>query len=194
MHIPGLEYVEAYLDAAAEQHLIAALDAAEWLTSLSRRVQHYGYRYDYEARSVSPESYLGPLPPWLATLADRLQVEGRFSVRPDQVIINEYQPGQGISAHVDCVPCFTETIASLTLGAGCVMQFVPTAKLRARSSDLPKSVAQWLAPRSLVVLKDVARYDWKHAIPARQSDIVDEVRIPRGRRLSLTFRKVIEPS
>lgn len=37
----------------------------------------------------------------------RLQQAGLFADTPDQVIINEYQPGQGISAHIDCVTSAT---------------------------------------------------------------------------------------
>jgi alkylated DNA repair dioxygenase AlkB len=41
----------------------------------------------------------------------------------DQAIINEYQPGQGISPHVDCVPCFGPVVAAISLGSDCVMDF-----------------------------------------------------------------------
>jgi hypothetical protein len=36
-----------------------------------------------------------------------------------------------------------------------------------------------------------ARYEWTHEIPTRRSDAIDGERLPRGRRISLTFRKVI---
>jgi len=39
------------------------------------------------------------------------------------MIANEYLPGQGISAHVDCVPCFSDRIASLSLLSPCEMVF-----------------------------------------------------------------------
>src|SRR5262245_18798831 len=116
--IPGLIYVPEYLNADREQDLIEVIDRQPWLTELKRRVQHYGYRYDYKARQVLPEMYLGPLPDWLQSLADDLHASGRLPHLADQVIINEYQPGQGIAAHVDCVPCFADGIASLSLGSG----------------------------------------------------------------------------
>jgi len=86
-------------------------------------VQHYGWRYDYKARSVTNDLRIGALPDWLQSYAIRLQQAGYFPETPDQVIINEYHAGQGISAHIDCVPCFTDTIASLSLGSPCVMDF-----------------------------------------------------------------------
>lgn len=44
-----------------------------------------------------------------------------------------------------------------------------------------------LEPRSLVMLYGEARYNWKHAIPARTRD----GEVERGRRVSLTLRKVV---
>jgi alkylated DNA repair dioxygenase AlkB len=49
----------------------------------------------------------------------------------------------------------------------------------------------FLARRSLVVLSGEARYDWRHAIPGRKSDTQEGRMVPRGRRLSLTFRNVL---
>lgn len=80
------------------------IDAAPWRTDLKRRVQHCGYRYDYKARQARREDYLGPLPELFQQLAERLTAEGHFQTVPDQVIVNEYQPGQGISAHIDGQP------------------------------------------------------------------------------------------
>jgi alkylated DNA repair dioxygenase AlkB len=47
-----------------------------------------------------------------------------------------------------------------------------------------------LQPRSLLVLRGPARYNWRHGIPRRHSDIIDGRRVPRGRRVSMTFRTV----
>jgi hypothetical protein len=48
----------------SEEHcsLLAAIDVQSWLTDISRRVQHYGYHYDYEARKVDPGTYVAPFP------------------------------------------------------------------------------------------------------------------------------------
>lgn len=181
--VPGLTYVPDFILPNDEQALIAFVDGRTWLTDLKRRVQHYGYKYDYKARAVTSESALGSLPDQLQKLAIRLAQEEIFPEPPDQVIVNEYQPGQGISAHIDCVPCFTETIVSLSLLSGCSMT------LKAAKTGVTR--VQYLRPRSLLVLKGESRYEWQHAIAARKSDMVDGGREPRSRRLSLTFRKVI---
>lgn len=159
------------------------LSGEPWLNDLQRRVQHYGYRYDYRARAVDRDMYLGALPSWSQPLARRLQSDGVFSKLPDQLIVNEYEPGQGISAHIDCVPCFGPVIASLSLGSTCQMEL--------SRNDISMTII--LRPRSLLVLAGDARAHWRHAIRARRSDLIDGARIPRTRRVSLTFRTVRIP-
>ena len=183
IHIPGLEYILDYISAPEHQKLIEIIDIQPWLNDLKRRVQHYGYKYDYKARAIDQSMYLGSLPDWLQGLADKLHQDGIFPDIPDQVIVNQYLPGQGISAHIDCVPCFGETIVSLSLGSAAMMQLT-----RPRTNERQEI---YLEPCSLIALSGPARYDWQHAIPARKSDIIDGVKISRGRRVSLTFRKTI---
>lgn len=181
--INGLCYIPSFITASEEQALLQKIDAQSWLADLKRRVQHYGWKYDYTARRVDETMRLGALPDWLMELCHRLQQDGHFPKLPDQVIINEYQPGQGIAPHIDCVPCFEETIASLSLGSACVMEFTPT--------DSGEKIFHLLEPRSLLLFSGDARFQWKHGIAARKRDKHDGQIIPRGRRVSLTFRNVI---
>lgn len=181
--IPGMHYLPHFIDADTEAALLTTSDQQPWLHDLKRRVQHYGWRYDYKARGITQDLRIGPIPDWLAGLCERLSAEGIFPHTPDQVIINEYQPGQGISAHVDCVPCFGDTVAALSLGSVCVMDFTHPPTIEKQS--------HLLEPRSLLVLSGDARYHWQHAIPARKSDKWHNQSISRARRVSLTFRTVL---
>jgi alkylated DNA repair dioxygenase AlkB len=181
--IPGLRYVTDYLDEAREDALIQTIDQQPWLSELRHRVQHHGYKYDYKRRKVTPEMYLGPLPAWLVPLCQELKDRGLMPRVADQVIINEYEPGQGIAPHIDCRDCFDDTIASLSLGSSCVMQFV---RLKTQ-----KTVPVFLGRRSLVVLSGEARHVWRHGIPPRKSDPFEGRVVARGRRLSITFRNVL---
>ena len=147
--VPGLAYVADYLSPDEHDRLVATVDRQPWLTGLRRRVQHYGYRYDYKARKVARDFYLGPLPGWAAEIALRLHREGWFPTPPDQLIVNEYRPGQGISRHVDCVPCFGPTVVSLSLGSTCVMELA--------EAKTKRKVPLFLAPRSAIVLGEAAR-------------------------------------
>jgi alkylated DNA repair dioxygenase AlkB len=182
MDVPGLKYVAGFVAEPDEPKLLAAVDAEPWLADLKRRVQHYGYRYDYKARKVDPSMYLGPLPSWAQPLAVRLVADG-YMTTPDQLIVNEYEPGQGIYPHVDCVPCFGPVVCSITLGSQCVME------LSAVKAEGAKSLL--LEQRSLVVLAGESRYKWRHAIAGRKTDKVGAQVLSRKRRVSLTFRTVI---
>ena len=193
--VPGLSYWREYIGAAEERRLLRWVDGQAWLTDIRRRTQHHGWKYDYKARVITPGMRLGDLPGPLAALAQRLHAEGRTTAMPDQVIINEYLPGQGIAPHVDRESCLGDTVFILSLGAGSVLEFAPRAQGRgAGGRKAPKQAAAkvpvWLLPRSLVRMQGDARYRWAHGIPARKSDIWRGQRCPRGRRVSLTFRKV----
>jgi alkylated DNA repair dioxygenase AlkB len=173
--VPGLRYAAEWIDPDQERDLLARIDGAPWSTQLRRRVQHYGMRYDYTSRAVAAQERT-PLPDWAAVLGARLGFE------PDQVIVNEYLPGQGISAHTDCVPCFGPEVAAVSLGSACTMEFSHGAA----RVEVP------LAARSLCVMTGPARYEWRHAIAARKSDPApDGARVPRARRVSVTFRTVL---
>ncbi|UCH66263.1 MAG: alpha-ketoglutarate-dependent dioxygenase AlkB [Ignavibacterium sp.] len=175
--INGLLYLPNYLTQVEENQLTKWINKQNWDNTLKRRVQHYGYRYDYKARTVTSDMYLGTLPKWLNNLAIKLKEDGLSEEVPDQVIINEYQPGQGISAHIDCESCFGPRIFSLSLGSAAIMEFTLEGK--------PKKEIL-LDRRSLVMMYGAARSIWKHSIPARLKD----KGIERGTRISLTFRNV----
>ena len=179
--IIGLKYIPNYLDRSEQEQLIETIDRQPWLTDLKRRVQHYGYKYDYKKRKVDYSMFLGQLPEYLDRLATRLYRDRLFKIKPDQAIINEYNPGQGITSHIDCVPCFSDTIIALSLGSSCIMQF---------SNDREK-IDILLEPGSSIVMEKEARYNWKHSIPARKKDRYYGQEIIRTRRISITFRKII---
>ena len=180
--VPGLRYFPDFITLGQEKSLLEAIDSAPWRQDLQRRVQQYGYRYDYKARTATKDMYLGVLPEWIQSIAKRLYWEKLMPVIPDQAIINEYEPGQGISAHIDGVYCFGDTVVSLSLGSGCLMKFA--------SDSLALQYDLYLESRSLVVLQSEARYKWTHSIAPRKNDYFNEMRLPRSRRISITFREI----
>lgn len=181
--ISGLKYVPEFISKEEEKELLQAINGESWLTDIKRRVQHYGWKYDYKARSIDYSMFLGELPVWTKSLANKLFEFGHLERVPDQLIINEYQPGQGIANHVDCEPCFGNTIISLSLGSACVMDFI---NVKAK-----EKIEVILEPRSLVVISDEARYRWTHGIASRKIDYFNSVKVGRKLRISMTFRSVI---
>ncbi len=61
--ISGLLYIPHYISQPHHDFLIETVHAQPWRGDLARRTQHYGYVYDYRAKSVDPASRLGDLPP-----------------------------------------------------------------------------------------------------------------------------------
>lgn len=177
--VPGLFYVPNFISRDEHRDLLVAIGEQAWCADLKRRTQHYGYKYDYRYREINPAMKVAPIPEWLGEVCSRMVFPKWFLGFPDQAIVNEYQPGQGIANHVDCVPCFEDVIASLSLGGPVTMDFTETKTGRV--------VSKRLQPRSLIVLTKQARYDWQHGIVAR----MDDNGIPRRRRVSVTFRRVI---
>lgn len=172
----GLILIPEFLSMEEEQDLINLVDGSDWLGDLRRRVQHYGWKYDYRSRSIQPSSYLGPLPEWADNLASRLVEHGLVLEKPDQVIVNEYIEGQGISKHIDCPSCFRGTIVTLSL--------IETWSMIFRRDN--EKYEMLLPRRSAACMSGSSRRDWTHEIPQRKT----EGKQLRGRRISLTFRKV----
>src|SRR3954447_8547661 len=82
--IEGIQYVPGFVTTEEHDRLLREIDANEGRADLRRRVQHYGYRYDYKSRSVDYSMRIGELPPWAAEIAQRLLAEGYFTDLPDQ--------------------------------------------------------------------------------------------------------------
>jgi alkylated DNA repair dioxygenase AlkB len=181
--VPGLTYVKNFLSEAEQDAIVAEIDKNKWSGELARRIQHYGYRYNYKARRLDSGMYLGELPAWMHAVAVKLYEAGYTDAVSDQGLANEYMPGQGIAPHVDCEPYFGNIVISLSLLSPCVMNF--------NRVGCDEQASLLLEPCSIVVLKDEARYKWTHGIPKRLKDTVDGVTYTRGRRVSLTFRKAV---
>ncbi len=97
---------------------------------------------------------------------------------PDQLIINEYEPGQGISAHIDKIEDFGPVVWSVSLGGNCTIVFEKDGKKE----------SFYLKRRSLFIMSGDSRYKWTHEIPKRKSDTYNNKKIERTTRTSMTFR------
>ena len=182
--IKGLELYPNFISKKEEKELINSIDNSPWLNDLKRRVQHYGYKYDYRARKIDNSLYLGELPSWSKFIYTKMIDEKIIDFIPDQAIINEYETGQGISSHIDCEPCFGNTIISLSLNSSCVINFE-------KELNSKQKIGIFVEPKTLLVMKKESRYEWFHGIPQRKSDKFNNETTKRERRISITFRKVL---
>ena len=183
--IPGLTYISKFLSADEQAAAIRHVDEEPWRSDRERRVQHYGWRYDYRARTVGHDMHIGPLPEWLQAISERLHAEtGLFDRVPDQAIVNEYFPGQGIAMHADR-QCFGATVATVSLGDAWRMDLRPAGGKADTRVDI------LLEQGSALLMTGDARWRWLHGIAKRQKERTDAGSRMRKRRLSLTFRTVL---
>jgi hypothetical protein len=57
--VPGLKYITEYITVKLENQLIGLIDEMPWITELKRRIQHYGYRYNYKKQEYRPTRLFG---------------------------------------------------------------------------------------------------------------------------------------
>lgn len=187
--IPGMKYVADYLSVNQQEQLLNIIDQQSWSKELDRNIQQYGYTYQHsETGAVVASKHLGNLPDWADCLAKQLARDFPLTSTSqvlDQLLVNEYQPGQGCKSHIDCVPCFGNTIFLISLGSQCVIEFI--------HSQTKEQVPILLLPGSLVVLQGAARYTWRHGITSSKLDKYQGKEFVRSRRVSLTFREVLFP-
>lgn len=201
---PGLSILPSFVSIEEERELLGFLDAESWRTDLARRVIHYGGTYCLmPPRNASPETRTkteatileaAPIPAALAFVIERMVERGLYDAndRPAYCIVNEYKPGQGISAHVENFR-FGEPVCSLTLAGADSMRFheletVHDGSVRsgqaAKAPRTGRRIDLSLERRSLVVLTGDSRSKWQHEIVrGRKSG-----KSSTWRRVSLTFR------
>jgi alkylated DNA repair dioxygenase AlkB len=233
--VPDLLFIENFVTQEEEEDLMNFLDSQPWNEgptlptspfdpcssstsssssssnspfSIGRRVQHYGFAFNYKTRIVDPNQPLGFLPSAFDFILNRLPTP----FRPDQITVNEYLPGQGIASHVDTHSAFEDGITSLSLCSSVVMDF--ECLLSSSTSQSPSTSVsssnyvsgtrvqvepcaaiknQLLPARSLLVMVGESRYAWKHGIAYRRTDNIAGRIVPRTRRVSLTLRKIRTP-
>jgi alkylated DNA repair dioxygenase AlkB len=182
MELPqGLTIIKDFINEHEENNLIASINLQKWNTKLKRYTQHYGYEYNYKTRTITNKDYLGELPIWSNDIIKKIMDTGKIKNPPDQIIVNRYLPGEGISPHIDTVKIFDGQIYSLSLGSNCVMKF--------KKGNITKNI--YLSRGSLLLMEGDARYKWTHSIEPVKSDKICGIEFNRGVRYSLTFRKVI---
>uniref|UniRef100_A0AAA9S070 tRNA (carboxymethyluridine(34)-5-O)-methyltransferase ALKBH8 n=1 Tax=Bos taurus TaxID=9913 RepID=A0AAA9S070_BOVIN len=202
---PGLKVIEEIISSEDEKMLLESVNWTEdtenqnFQKSLKhRRVKHFGYEFHYENNNVDKDKPLpGGLPDICESILEKWLKEGFIKHKPDQLTINQYEPGHGIPAHIDTHSAFEDEIISLSLGSEIVMDFKHPDGM---------TVPVMLPCRSLLVMTGESRYLWTHGITPRKfdtvqaskghksgiitSDVEDLTLNKRGIRTSFTFRKV----
>lgn len=141
----------------------------------SRKVIHYGYRYNYNGGKVSEGA--APMHPVCEMLRDilaRMAIEGVEHAEYVQCIVNKYEPGQGIGAHIDAfdfgpvIGCFV-----FNIGPG------ETSKMTFTLNHQDTEVAT--PHNSLYIMTGLSRYNYRHALVGKRA---------YAPRVSVTFRSM----
>jgi len=184
--VEGLTLIENFVTVDEERALVTLAATSGDETRLARRrVKHFGYAFDYGTRDANSKAG-DEIPALAMEVLRRLPRETpgyEGAMRCDQVTVNEYPRGVGLAPHVDTHSAFGDTILSLSLLGGTVMEF-------RTSGEAHRAI--YLPPRSLLVMHGESRYRWQHYIPHRKFDTLEGEATPTPRddvRLSYTFRE-----
>ncbi|XP_032083184.1 alpha-ketoglutarate-dependent dioxygenase alkB homolog 6 [Thamnophis elegans] len=207
---PAAYYIPDFISEEEEQYLWQQIYNApkpKWTQLSGRRLQNWG-------GLPHPKGMLAEkLPPWLQRYVDRVSSLGVFGGKPaNHVLVNEYQPGQGIMPHEDG-PLYYPTVTTINLGSHTLLDFYHPVTGEAPPESQENSAPQTqeeryafsflLKPRSLLVLQEDMYVRYLHGIRPVSTDTVTQGvanaglcgceigdTLPRQTRVSLTIRHV----
>jgi alkylated DNA repair protein alkB homolog 6 len=221
--ISDLRYYESAFSETSERTLLELIyregrQSNSWKQLKTRRLQCWGGMppsQDADENKANGQEEL-PLPSWLSGICNVFVQVGFFppDLAPNHVLINEYEPGQGIMHHTDG-PRYYDRVVILSLESSTVMSFHPRLSsdeigLTAHTPAAAMSV--FLQPRSLLYFSGEAYHNYLHGIEARFFDDLrteenlinrpalvrienpDEQIVGRGKRISFTIRHLFHPS
>jgi alkylated DNA repair dioxygenase AlkB len=178
--IPGLTARLGYVSEAEETQILAEINQHDWQLYYGKKAQEFGFNFSF----YNPKSTSVDIPASIVNLAKRMVSDGLLDPMPNYVLVNRYEPGQGIHAHVDD-GYYDGSISSVSLGAGATLSFSiaavglffrggPGAELlEQRRRDKRGACRAAYFPRgALFVMKGEARYGWLHEMARQGADIV----------------------
>ncbi|KAI9029449.1 hypothetical protein DFJ74DRAFT_603236 [Hyaloraphidium curvatum] len=189
---PTFALFEAFCGPEESARLVERVNSApqpKWKQLSNRRLQQWG-------GVPSPQGMLPePLPNWSVPICGKLASLRVFDLAgapdasgegaaPNHLLVNEYLPGQGILGHTDG-PLYFPCVATLSLGAHCVLDFELIADAAADPGGdalfwtaddgkrYPTRFAVHVPPGSLYVQLDPLYSRYRHAIAERAEDSLD---------------------
>ncbi|XP_061103572.1 alpha-ketoglutarate-dependent dioxygenase alkB homolog 6 [Conger conger] len=201
---PSVYYFPDYITEAEEAYLLQQVYKApktKWTQLKGRRLQNWG-------GLPHPKGMLAEkLPEWLQKYAEKISALGVFAGKTaNHVLVNEYNPGQGIMPHEDG-PLYYPTVSTISLGSHAVLDFyhpIDSTQTDALQTEQSRYLVSLLVqPRSLLVLQNEMYEHFLHGIQGVSQDtLTDRVAnlsaacaragdcLTRDTRVSLTIRHV----
>jgi alkylated DNA repair protein alkB homolog 6 len=198
-------YIPNFIDQQCENDLIRKIydvPKPKWTTLKNRRLQNWGGLPDNDKGMIQEE-----IPQWLNIQCSKITQLGFFNTniehgkdtkKPNHILVNEYQPGQGIMPHEDG-PLYYPTITTISLGCHTVLDFYkPILDTdNDENIDINKRYAFsfFVEPRSLLVLKDKMYTQYLHGIKETNKDFINDTSlIMNFNELSTEYKNLIETS
>jgi alkylated DNA repair dioxygenase AlkB len=187
--IKGLYYIENYLTNNEQTKILKFLnDSKKWKSvgngNSSRKVIQYGHSYAYDRSGITK---IEEIPKQLLDIVDldRINIDIGLNMfdstqNMEQLIINEYVPGQGIFKHIDRTEYFGPIIICVSVGNQIDIEF-------SRFGGIDKEIVK-VKPGSMYIMSGDSRYKWKHGIKKAKKNS-DGTK--RGIRYSLTYRTIV---
>ncbi|OAE18945.1 hypothetical protein AXG93_1976s1520 [Marchantia polymorpha subsp. ruderalis] len=180
-------YIPDFLTVEEQDSLVRQVKSAplaKWKSLKNRRLQNW-------------------VPSWLKPLTEKIESEtGLFPSPINHILVNEYEPGQGIMPHQDG-PLYFPVVAIVSLGSPTVMRFSPHSKIvnleegneykrkeklldvredftdkeapeHAKEERNLKDVSLILLRGSLLLFKDSAYKDYLHGIDECSEHALDD--------------------
>ncbi|KAG8898410.1 hypothetical protein FRB99_007453 [Tulasnella sp. 403] len=146
--IPGtVYYIPDFVTPDEESYLLRKIQEVPktaWKNLSRRRLQTYGGEIAKPSNVLLPS----PLPAFLTHFPDlvsRIEAIGVFTNskhgKPNHVLVNEYEPGQGIMPHEDG-PSYYPTVATISLGSHTVVHYYRYVDISSGPSEPPSGSAE----------------------------------------------------
>jgi alkylated DNA repair protein alkB homolog 6 len=163
--IPNIYYVEDFITKEEEEELISNIynSKTEWISLSNRKLQNSGGTPHHEG--MIEEEF----PKHFQDVGNLLEQCGftKKIGKMNQVLLNEYSDGKGISFHKDG-PLYFEFAAILSLKSKAILEFK-----KDRNQKTPDA-SVLLNERSLLIFTEEAYTEYFHGIKSNMEETIDE--------------------
>ncbi|TRY68852.1 hypothetical protein TCAL_03215 [Tigriopus californicus] len=174
-------YIPEFITIQREKYLlheISKISKVKWQQLSNRRLLNFGTQSDPAKALLSPT----PIPKWLTDHIDDIMNLKAFTPenRPNNVLLNEYLPGQGIMPHFDG-DSYHPVITTISLGSHTVLNFYRDFDEDQSDNSLQgrRKFSLMVEPRSLLVLTQDLYSKYLHGIDEVTEDHLDHVSNPK---------------
>mmetsp|Transcript_16756 Transcript_16756/g.28418 ORF Transcript_16756/g.28418 Transcript_16756/m.28418 type:complete len:300 (-) Transcript_16756:72-971(-) len=175
--LEGIFYIPNCIDESTENALQELVDrSSSWKQLKTRRLQCWG-SFPSDHKDENGYQLTAAMPDWLDTIIDELVRIGVFDnfsdttgntdpCRPNNVLINQYSPCQGIIHHTDG-PLYRDRVAVISLGSDCILSFrkkLTASEIGSEGVFAGDVCSLVLRRRSLMIFEREAYTDYMHGI------------------------------